>query len=161
MLNRVKVIGLSVVVIFFLTGILPTWAAVPQKASKTDKCPVCGMFVYRYPDWVTQIIFNDGSVVFFDGCKDLFKYYLNLKKYSPERKPEDIDAIYVKDYYQMKSISAFDAFFIVGSDIYGPMGNELIPLSSSGDAEDFMKDHKGKNILRFDEITQQVIDTLD
>ena len=161
MITRVKIIVLSVFAVFFLTGIFPTWASGPEKASKKDKCPVCGMFVYRSPDWTTQIIFKDGSVVFFDGCKDLFKYYLNLKEYSPEKKPEDIDAIYVNDYYRMKSISAFDAFFVVGSDIYGPMGHELIPLNSSEDAGDFMKDHKGKNILKFEEVTQQVIDALD
>jgi copper chaperone NosL len=156
-----NIIVLSVFVFFLLTGTVPAFATGPKKASKTDKCPVCGMFVYKYPDWTAQIIFKDGTVVFFDGCKDLFKYYLNLKKYSPEKNPEDIDAVYVSDYYLMKSISAFDAFFVVGSDIYGPMGHELIPLNSSEDAEDFKKDHKGSDILKFDEVTREIIDKLD
>lgn len=29
--------------------------------SKQDRCPVCGMFVYKYPKWVAQIYFSDGS----------------------------------------------------------------------------------------------------
>ena len=55
----------------------------PVKPDKKEKCPVCGMFVYKYPDWVGEIIFNDGSTAFFDGAKDLFKYYFDLKKYNP------------------------------------------------------------------------------
>ena len=49
----------------------------PVQPSKKDKCPVCGMFVYKYPDWVGEIIFKDGSIAFFDGAKDLFKFYFN------------------------------------------------------------------------------------
>ena len=26
---------------------------------KADRCPVCGMFVYKYPKWVAQIIFKE------------------------------------------------------------------------------------------------------
>ena len=147
--------------VFFIAGAGAALAAGPDKASKTDKCPVCGMFVYRYPDWITQIKFKDGTPVFFDGCKDMFKYYLNLEKYEPDKKQEDIEAIYVNDYYLMKSISAYDAWFVAGSDVYGPMGHELIPLSSSEDAEDFKKDHKGKSILKFRDVTLKIIDTLD
>ena len=31
------------------------------KPSPKDRCPVCGMFVAKYPDWVAEIIFKDGS----------------------------------------------------------------------------------------------------
>ncbi len=74
----------------------------PVKPSPKDKCPVCGMFVAKYPDWITQILFKDGSYAFFDGAKDMFKYYFNLKKYNPSKKPGDIESIYVTDYYSLK-----------------------------------------------------------
>jgi nitrous oxide reductase accessory protein NosL len=133
----------------------------PLQPSKKDKCPVCGMFVYKYPDWVGQIVFKDGSIAFFDGAKDLFKYYYNLKKYNPEKTTKDIAAIYVTEYYDMKTIDAGSAFFVVGSDVYGPMGKELIPFVSKADAEAFKKDHKGKRILRFEDIKPGVIKKLD
>ena len=47
--------------------------AVPKPSAK-DKCPVCGMFVAKYPDWLAAVRFRDGSHVFFDGAKDMFKY---------------------------------------------------------------------------------------
>ena len=134
---------------------------VPLQPSKKDKCPVCGMFVYKYPDWVAEIVFKDGSTAFFDGAKDLFKYYFNLKKYNPTKSIEDIAAIYVTEYYDMKIIDARKAFFVVGSDVYGPMGKELIPLVNKADAEAFMKDHKGRRILKFEEIKPGVIKKLD
>ena len=133
----------------------------PLKPSKKDKCPVCGMFVHKYPDWVGEIIFKDGSMAYFDGAKDLFKYYFNLKKYNPEKTGEDIAAIYVTEYYDMKIIDAKSAFFVVGSDVYGPMGKELIPFVSKSDAEEFKKDHKGKRILKFEDIKPGIIKKLD
>ena len=33
------------------------------------------------------------------------------------------------------------------------MGNEIVPLESRSDAEDFFKEHKGKRILTFEEVT--------
>jgi copper chaperone NosL len=133
----------------------------PPKPSKTDKCPVCGMFVYKYPDWTAEIIFEDGSVFFFDGAKDLFKFYFNLKTYHPRKTYTDISAVYVTEYYDLKLINAQDAVYVIGSDIYGPMGRELIPFASEADAGEFMKDHKGKRVLRFENIKPSVIDKLD
>jgi len=119
------------------------------------------MFVYKYPDWVGEIIFKDDSVFFFDGAKDLFKYYFNLKKYNPKKIQADIDSMYVTEYYDLKLINARDAFYVIGSDVYGPMGNELIPFANEPDAREFMKDHKGKKILKFDSITPRAIKSLD
>ena len=73
--------GIVALLIGFLAVVASTEAEEgPLKPSPKDKCPVCGMFVAKYPDWVGEIIFKDGSAAFFDGAKDLFKYYFNLKK---------------------------------------------------------------------------------
>ena len=157
--NLIWIAALGAVLLIISTGLAETKG--PVKPSKKDKCPVCGMFVYRYPDWIAEIIFKDGSAVFFDGAKDLVKYYFKLKEYSPGRNKRDIAAIYVSEYYDMKMIDARKAFFVIGSDVYGPMGHELIPLSSKADARTFMIDHRGKRVLRFEEITPEVIAKLD
>lgn len=133
----------------------------PQKPEKDDKCPVCGMFVYKYPDWIAEIIFTDGSIYFFDGAKDLFKFYLDLKKYVPQKTIEEIKAIYVTEYYHMKLIDAKTAFFVIGSDVYGPMGKELIPFESEADALEFMQDHKGDRMIRFEQVKPFIIKKLD
>ncbi len=150
----------------FLTWMVVTFSVYaadisPQKPAKEDKCPVCGMFVYKYPDWIAQIIFSDGSLYFFDGAKDMFKFYLDLKKYIPHKTIEEITAIYVTEYYHMKLIDAKAAFFVIGSDVYGPMGKELIPFETEDDASEFMQDHKGDRIIRFEHIKPFIIKKLD
>jgi copper chaperone NosL len=138
----------------------PAEIGMPKPAAG-DKCPVCGMFVAKYPDWMAAIRFRDGSHVFFDGAKDLFKYLHDLKKYDPARSPQDIHVVVVMDYYGLTWIDARKAWYVLGSDVYGPMGRELIPLKEEAEAREFMKDHRGVKIIRFADATPGVVKTLD
>jgi copper chaperone NosL len=133
----------------------------PSKPSAKDRCPVCGMFVAKYPDFAAQITFKDGSVVFFDGAKDMFKYYLDPAKYVPGRKMGDIGSIYVTDYYALRYFDGLKAYYVLGSDIYGPMGRELIPFEREKEAREFMRDHKGVALLMFRDISGSTIKGLD
>lgn len=117
-----------------------------------EKCPVCGMFVYKYPRWAAQIFYAKHHHSF-DGVKDLMKYYFKHK--------DNISKILVTDYYSQKAIQAKDAYFVIGSDIYGPMGNELIPFKSESDAKTFFMDHKAKKIVKFNEILEEEVYKLD
>lgn len=131
------------------------------KPTPKDKCPVCGMFVAKYPDWVAEIVFKDGSYAVFDGAKDLFRYYFNIKRYHPSRRTDDIVSIFFMDYYGLTPIDGFEASFVVGSDVLGPMGRELIPFLKEDDAKTFLKDHRGKSVLRFKDITPALVKGLD
>ena len=125
------------------------------------KCPVCGMFVAKYPDWVSSLTFKDGTTEYFDGPKDLFSYYLDPGKYGSARKHTDVTFLYVKDYYSLQSIDGLRAFYVSGSDVSGPMGKELVPFEKQADAEGFLKDHQGKKVLRFWEITPAILKFLE
>ncbi len=126
---------------------------------KDAKCPVCGMYVYKYPRWAAKMVFKNGRTYYFDGAKDMFKFLLNPKKFG--YKKEDIKEILVSDYYQQKAIDARKAFFVLKSDVLGPMGNELIPFEDIKEAKTFLIDHKGKEILNFNQIDKKVIEGLD
>jgi len=130
------------------------------KPSPRDKCTVCGMFVAKYPDWVATIAFRDGSLAFFDGPKDLFTYYHDLRRYNPAKKKSDILSMQVSDYYALDPIDAFKAYYVIGSDVYGPMGRELIPFSSETDAAEFLRDHGGNRIVTYRDITPEVLKAL-
>jgi copper chaperone NosL len=127
----------------------------PVQVKQSDKCPVCGMFVAGYKNWLAEIIFTDGSYAAFDGPKDMFRYYLNMKKYSPSKTAADISKIYVTEYYSTRMMDAQKAIFVQGSDVYGPMGPELVPFASEATAKEFLNDHMGKQILKFREITEE------
>ncbi len=134
--------------------------AFPSPGPK-DTCPVCGMFVSLYPDWIATVLYQDGHAHHFDGAKDLFKYLLNLPKYAPGHSKNDIVAIGVTEYYGVTRIDAHAAWYVLGSDMLGPMGHELVPLATQAEATDFLKDHHGKRIVRFDEITPALLEQLD
>lgn len=158
----VKKVRILLLLLLFLTGPANTLLAVDSlpQPTKTDRCPVCGMFVLPYPNWIATMEFRDGSHVFFDGPKDMFRYYLNLGSTHAPQKPEDLAGIFVTDYYSTQPIPAREAFFVMGSDILGPMGNELVPHASRGHAETFSKDHGGGQVLTFDEVSQQLLNQL-
>lgn len=125
-----------------------------------DKCPVCGMFVAKYPDWTASIQFKDGSRSYFDGVKDLLKFYLAPDKYGS--RPGSLPvAIGVKDYYSLEMVDGRNAYYVIGSDVLGPMGKELIPFARQADAAEFLRDHRGTRILRFKELTPAILRQLE
>lgn len=144
----------------------PARAAEPDRLTYTppgprDLCPVCGMVVSKYPNWTATVAWRDGHRHYFDGAKDMFKFLFDLKRYAPGHQAGDIASITVTEYYDLKHIDARQAFFVIGSDVLGPMGHELVPLASRADAEEFMRDHQGRRILTYAEVDRELPYRLD
>jgi copper chaperone NosL len=127
-----------------------------QPVHDDEKCPVCGMFVAKFDQWLTQIVAENSRPLVFDGVKDMMAYY-----FDPSRYGGSIDAsgaeIWVRNYYTLEYIDGRGAWYVAGSDVMGPMGEELIPFSTRDEAEQFKKDHHGAAVLRFEEITEERI----
>jgi nitrous oxide reductase accessory protein NosL len=154
-------IFVSILLTIFLASSALGAGPKPVTPLPKDKCPVCGMFVAKYPDFVAQIIFRDGTYAVFDGVKDMLKYRSAIARFTPGKKTSDIAAIYVTDYYSVSHLDGYRAFYVSGSDVFGPMGKELIPFSKKADALEFMRDHKGRAVLTFPEITPSVMKSLE
>ena len=128
-------------------------AATAEPPGPKDRCPVCGMFVKPYKSWIATVLFEGGTQAYFDGPKDLFRFL-----HSPEKYGCDSDAIaeiLVTDYYTTQLTKARDASFVIGSDVMGPMGHELVALRSEDEAETFVRDHGGQAILKFEEVSEE------
>jgi copper chaperone NosL len=151
----------ALVFFLFISCSAPAADKVPPAPSSKAKCPVCGMFVAKYKDWISSITFKDSSTLFFDGPKDMFRFYLNPAKFGSSRKQGEIAALYVKDYYSLAFIDGRRAFYVIGSDVLGPMGKELVPFAKKEDAVGFLKDHGGKRVLGFGEITSAAMKSLE
>jgi nitrous oxide reductase accessory protein NosL len=153
----------------FILSLLTLWAAfaaaregvVVPKPGEKDLCPVCGMLVSKYPNWVAVVKYRDGHAHFFDGAKDMFKYLHDLPRYAPGHRREDIAAIHVTEFYGLNKIDARKAFYVTGSDVLGPMGHEFVPLASRADADEFLKDHKGRQIVTFDQVDPALVGKVD
>jgi nitrous oxide reductase accessory protein NosL len=116
------------------------------------RCANCGMYTDKYPNWEQKVISEDKGTMYFDGARCMFKILLDSTTV-----PKIIKEILVKDYYSLEYIDGKSAFYVIGSDVLGPMGNELIPFKTKESAEEFLIDHKGEKIVMFDEVDMALI----
>ncbi|MEN8135669.1 MAG: nitrous oxide reductase accessory protein NosL [Thermodesulfobacteriota bacterium] len=142
-----------IIILVFLLIFSPSLSTAVEKPGNRDRCPVCGMFVAPYPSWLATIAFNDGSQLFFDGPKDLFRFYLDWPA-KESRQKSDITAIYVTEYYSTRLMKIAEVLFVTGSDVYGPMGQELVPVAGREAAAGFMRDHRGTKIITFEQVSK-------
>lgn len=153
-------LGLLLLLVGFLPAVFAQTVDCPAPGPK-DTCPVCGMFVAKYPEWIASAVYRDGHAHHFDGAKDLFKYLLDLPRWAPGHQLKNIRTIGVTEYYSLTRIDARQAWYVIGSDVLGPMGHELIPLETEADAREFMADHKGRRIVRFEDVKLELLQDLD
>lgn len=118
------------------------------------------MPVSRYPEWAAEVVYEDGTLVYFDGPKDLFRYLRHPERFGGERSASEIGAAFVTAYYDHSPVPARDAIYVMGSDVAGPLGAELVPHATREDAEEFMVDHRGRRILTYREVGDLLLASL-
>lgn len=153
---------LMAVVLLWAT-VAPVGAGVAPGVAKPgprDRCPVCGMFVAPYPTWTAAVQFADGTLAYFDGPKDLFRFVFTPERYDAKRSREAIGDLWVTEYYTTELMPAAGLYFVVGSDVLGPMGLELVPVAGAAQAQGFLKDHQGTRSVPFAEVTPAVLEDL-
>ncbi len=133
----------------------------PQYVQRSTRCPVCGMYPYRTPQWTAQIVFNDQSASSFDSPVDLFRFLGNMALFDKQHKAADIGAIYVADYNTKTLSDAKKAFFVLGSKALGPMNDANLPAFATRDAADAFVKAQGGKVLAFGEVTRDVIKSLN
>lgn len=144
--------------VFLFSTAGPLQAQPAKDIPAKERCPVCGMFVAKYPDWITQVRLTNGTVKFFDGVKDLLAFYFAPASFgAPGQSAKEI---WVKDYYTLVWLDGRAAWYVIGSDVYGPMGHEFIPFATADAAENFRKDHKGTKVVPFSEITEPLVQSM-
>lgn len=140
--RRLTLVVLSVLMLL-TSGLALAAGPEPQTITEKMSCAACGMYPHRYPQWQTQVIFTDGSMAAFDGNKCMFRFLLNMQKFAPERQPDQIAAIWVKDFKTGKWLDGKAAHYVIDSKELGPMGKELIPFATRAMAEEFQKANGG------------------
>jgi len=141
-------------------GDAPDDSGAETRSAASSICPVCGMVVAPESPWTATVVHANEAVRRFDGPKDLFKYLLLPDRYPHPEGGGAVDTVTVTAYYDQAVIPARDALFVVGSDVMGPMGAELIPHRTRDEAEEFLADHRGERILTYGEVTPEVLEPL-
>ena len=134
--------------------------ASPRAIDKDKRCPVCNMYPARYPQLQAQIIFKDASYHAFDGCKDMFKFLLHIRKYDKMHSRKDVAKAWVKDFNNGEWIEAEKAYYVIGSNLMGAMGKEIVPFEDHMGAMGFHGD-RGGEIVRFVDVTMDLLETMD
>lgn len=128
----------------------------PVEISFTKVCGKCSMFPAKFPQWQSQVVFTDGSMIPFDGCKCMFNYLLDMGKYSKTHTRSDVARVWVKDFNTGTWLDADSAVFVIGSSVMGPMGKQLIPFAEQAAADSFQKKNGG-SIGRYSEINMETL----
>ncbi len=132
----------------------------PRSIPSDARCPVCGMFPARSPEWAAQVIFDDGATQFFDSPLSLFTYLQDVGRYTAGRQLADIAVRYVRDSVSEDWIDADLAFYVHGSDAVGPMRAGNLPAFHSRASAQQFASRRGGQVLDVEQISPTVLQAL-
>lgn len=118
--------------------------AVPADA----RCPVCGMYPARAPEWAAQVIFSNGDAQFFDSPLSLFTYLHDVSRYTAGHSADQIIASYVTDADSGRWLPALSAVYVQGSSARGPMRTGNLPVFANVTAAQRFADLRAGVLLR-------------
>ena len=116
--------------------------------------PVYMIPVDKLPKFTAEMVLKNGKKIRFASVKSMLNFYYHPEKYPlyKVRNRKAIKAMVVQDYLSGERIPLQKAWYVFGSRLMGPHGDDLIPLSSRTRAELFVKRYGGTKIMSFQEV---------
>ncbi|MHB9285769.1 nitrous oxide reductase accessory protein NosL [Halobacteriales archaeon Cl-PHB] len=150
----------------------------PVTLTAGDSCEVCGMVIPNHPGPDVEIFYADNQPSGHDNPAHFCSTW-EAFQYDFERQDWTRQAFYVTDYsavdYEIFQeggdllisshpeaeafVAASEVTFVVGSEVLGAMGKDLIAFSERSDAEQFQTEYGGQ-LMGFDDVTPSVISQL-
>ncbi len=135
-------------------ALLLTLASCGQQSSaqaQPDRCDNCGMRIDPHSGWRAGGVSNTGQQVAFDTPKCLFRYH---------HQHGGVGQPWAIEYYSQERRPARHLFYVLGTDLSGPMGRDLVPVEGREAALRLKRDHHGEQVLAFDEVSLEIVDGL-
>lgn len=152
----------------------------PVTLTTDDQCDVCGMVIPNHPGPSAEIFYADerpsghDNPARFDSTWEAYEY--NFQRLD---RGWTVDGFYVTDYsavdYEVTTdggdalisthpdasafVDAESVTYVVGSEVKGAMGRDLIAFADREDAESFA-DEYGGSLSTHDDVTREAIDQL-
>ncbi len=101
--------------------------------------------------WRADLVLQDGTTVHFDTPRCALTAWRTGR--------ESAASIRVQEYYARQWRDGGDVRFVVGSDVLGPMGADLVPVDRAR-ADKFAEDHQAARPLPLDAITAELLSEL-
>ncbi len=119
--------------------------------------PVYMIPLDKLPRFTTKMVLKNGKTIRFASVKAMLNFYYHPEKYPvfKVRSRKAVKGMYVQDYLSGEWIPLQKAWYVFGSRLMGPHGDDLIPLSSRIRAELFVKRYGGTKIMSFKEVGQK------
>ena len=119
--------------------------------------------IYEHPQWIAKVELSHKRDIYFSSPKSMFEFYHRPGKwaYLHLKSEKDIKTIIVTDYNTLKLINAKGSFFVYGSNVTSPSGDDLPAFDSYKDATEFSKAHHGARVLGFREVSSGLIKLLN
>jgi nitrous oxide reductase accessory protein NosL len=137
------------------TLVLAAWLLAACETESTaaaqQRCELCGMRIESSSGWRAGARAADGEALAFDTPKCLFRRH---------HERGAVTDPWVIEYYSQARRPARDLFFVIGTDLEGPMGRDLVPVAGRENAERLMREHHGQRVLTFAEVTREVTASL-
>lgn len=115
---------------------------------KAERCKHCGMKIDPTSAWRSDLVGDDGKLTPFDTPR------CALTSWRSGATPAK--SLRVQEYYDRQPRDGNDVRFVIGGDVLGPMGADLVPVDPPR-ASKFIQDHAADRALRLDEVTSQVL----
>jgi nitrous oxide reductase accessory protein NosL len=149
-----KVILIAFLSLSIALAIEPKEANVTKFKANLQLDPVYKLDIKKYPKFATKMVLKSGKVINFISVKSMLNYYYHPEKYPGfgAKSKLDVKEMFVKDYLDGKELNLKDAWYIFGSKLSGPHGDDLIPVSSKVKAKLFEEKYGGTKIMDFKEI---------
>lgn len=133
------------------------------KKAKSIIDPVYQLPIDKYQKFSTQVVLKNGKKIDFVSVKSMMNFYFHTQKYPQfgAKSRTDIDKMYVKSFLTGKKIDAKNAWYVFGSRLVGPHGDDLIPLASDMEVKLFKEKYGGTKVMRIDRFSAGLIRYLD
>jgi hypothetical protein len=101
--------------------------------------------------WRAELVGEDGHVTAFDTPR------CALTSWRSGTTPAK--TLRVQEYYDRQLRDGNDVRFVIGGDVVGPMGPDIVPVDPPR-ASKFIQDHSADRALRLDEVTPQILSSI-
>ena len=115
---------------------------------KEARCKHCGMRIDPTGAWHTELVGEDGKVSAFDTPRCALTSWRS--GVTPAK------TIRLQEYYDHQTRDGSELRFVIGGDVVGPMGPDLVPVDPLRSSK-FIQDHTADRALKLEEITPEVL----
>ncbi len=116
-----------------------------------QRCKHCGMRIDPESAWRTELVAADGTTTSFDTPRCALTSWRSGKTQAT--------AVRVQEYYERQWRGGEEVRFVLGGDVVGPMGPDLVPVDPSRVTK-FIQDHGADRALRLEEVTLDVLSSM-